>query len=158
MAVDTLEVIYLYDQKNSAQLIQYYGLVHAGTVVPMLEAVMAVVPVECLAVHFHDTYGQALVNIMVALQVNFILPLLTADSEYESLIIAPPKHACQKILRHAPLHIFYPPKSNSTIQGCSLLCTRMYSVLLKILYKSLVTLTSTSTPTRQPQHVDGNIG
>lgn len=38
----------------------------------MLEAVMAVVPVECLAVHFHDTYGQALVNIMVALQVNFV--------------------------------------------------------------------------------------
>lgn len=97
-------------KKNTAQLIQYYGLVHAGTVVPMLEAVMAVVPVECLAVHFHDTYGQALVNIMVALQVNFILPLLTADSEYESLIIAPPKHACQKFLRHAPLHIFLPSK------------------------------------------------
>lgn len=47
----------------------------------MLEAVMAVVPVECLAVHFHDTYGQALVNIMVALQVNFGLSLFTADLE-----------------------------------------------------------------------------
>ena len=79
----------------------------------MLEAVMAVVPVECLAVHFHDTYGQALVNIMVALQVNFILPLLTADLEYESLVIAPPKHACQKFLRHAPLHIFLPSKKQS---------------------------------------------
>jgi len=41
----------------------------SGTVAPMLEAVMAVVPVECLAVHFHDTYGQALVNILIALQV-----------------------------------------------------------------------------------------
>lgn len=41
----------------------------AGTVVPMLEAVLAVVPVENLAVHFHDTYGQALVNILAALQV-----------------------------------------------------------------------------------------
>jgi hydroxymethylglutaryl-CoA lyase len=41
----------------------------AGSVAPMLEAVTAVVPVECLAVHFHDTYGQALVNILIALQV-----------------------------------------------------------------------------------------
>lgn len=44
------------------------GVGTPGTVVPMLEAVMAVVPVESLAVHFHDTYGQALVNILVALQ------------------------------------------------------------------------------------------
>lgn len=36
----------------------------------MLEAVMAVVPVEKLAVHFHDTYGQSLPNILVALQVS----------------------------------------------------------------------------------------
>ena len=35
----------------------------------MLEAVMAVVPVEKLAVHFHDTYGQSLPNILVSLQV-----------------------------------------------------------------------------------------
>lgn len=41
-----------------------------GTVPPMLEAVMAVVPVEKLAVHFHDTYGQALANILVSLQVS----------------------------------------------------------------------------------------
>lgn len=41
-----------------------------GTVVPMLEAVMAVVPVEKLAVHFHDTYGQSLPNILVSLQVS----------------------------------------------------------------------------------------
>lgn len=41
----------------------------SGTVVPMLEAVMAVVPVEKLAVHFHDTYGQSLPNILISLQV-----------------------------------------------------------------------------------------
>ena len=41
-----------------------------GTVVPMLEAVMAVVPAEKLAVHFHDTYGQSLPNILVSLQVS----------------------------------------------------------------------------------------
>ncbi|WP_444918865.1 hydroxymethylglutaryl-CoA lyase [Microbulbifer sp. JMSA003] len=34
----------------------------------MLEQVMARVPVEKLAVHFHDTYGQALANIYAALQ------------------------------------------------------------------------------------------
>ncbi|KAK2977537.1 hypothetical protein RJ640_018179 [Escallonia rubra] len=39
-----------------------------GTVLPMLEAVMAVVPVEKLAVHFHDTYGQSLPNILISLQ------------------------------------------------------------------------------------------
>lgn len=42
----------------------------AGTVIPMLGAVMAVVPVEKLAVHFHDTYGQSLPNILVSLQVS----------------------------------------------------------------------------------------
>jgi isopropylmalate/homocitrate/citramalate synthase len=34
----------------------------------MLNEVKKVVPVEALAVHFHDTYGQALANILVALQ------------------------------------------------------------------------------------------
>lgn len=45
-------------------------LLWSGTVVPMLLAVMAVVPVEKLAVHFHDTYGQSLANILVSLQVS----------------------------------------------------------------------------------------
>nr|CBX25345.1 hypothetical_protein [Oryza brachyantha] len=39
-----------------------------GSVLAMLEAVMSFVPVDKLAVHFHDTYGQALANIMVSLQ------------------------------------------------------------------------------------------
>lgn len=34
----------------------------------MLEAVLKDVPAENLAVHFHDTYGQALANILVALE------------------------------------------------------------------------------------------
>ncbi|KAL6905666.1 hypothetical protein ACP4OV_003267 [Aristida adscensionis] len=34
----------------------------------MLEAVMSVIPVDKIAVHFHDTYGQALANILVSLQ------------------------------------------------------------------------------------------
>jgi hydroxymethylglutaryl-CoA lyase len=37
----------------------------------MLEAaVMSFVPVEKIAVHFHDTYGQALANILTSLQVS----------------------------------------------------------------------------------------
>ncbi|CAL0302544.1 unnamed protein product [Lupinus luteus] len=44
------------------------GVGTPGTVVPMLLAVMAVVPAEKLAVHFHDTYGQSLPNILVSLQ------------------------------------------------------------------------------------------
>lgn len=44
-----------------------------GTATPrrvqaMLEAVAAVAPREMLAVHFHDTYGQALANLMAALE------------------------------------------------------------------------------------------
>ena len=34
----------------------------------MLTAAAARVPVERLAVHFHDTYGQAIANILVALE------------------------------------------------------------------------------------------
>ncbi|XP_066306106.1 uncharacterized protein [Miscanthus floridulus] len=44
------------------------GVGTPGTVVPMLEAAMSVVPVERLAVHFHDTYGQSLSNILISLQ------------------------------------------------------------------------------------------
>ncbi|CAL5412999.1 unnamed protein product [Camellia sinensis] len=38
------------------------------TAIPMLEAVIDVVPLEKLAVHFHDTYGQAISIILVSLQ------------------------------------------------------------------------------------------
>lgn len=44
------------------------GVGTPGSVVPMLEAVAKRVPTARLAVHFHDTYGQALGNILVALQ------------------------------------------------------------------------------------------
>jgi hydroxymethylglutaryl-CoA lyase len=38
----------------------------------MLKAVMSMsfVPVDKITVHFHDTYGQALANILVSLQVS----------------------------------------------------------------------------------------
>ncbi|KAH7652212.1 Hydroxymethylglutaryl-CoA lyase protein [Dioscorea alata] len=44
------------------------GVGTPGTVIPMLEAVMSVVPREKIAVHFHDTYGQSLANILISLQ------------------------------------------------------------------------------------------
>ncbi|CAN1250344.1 Hydroxymethylglutaryl-CoA lyase, mitochondrial [Linum perenne] len=47
----------------------------------MLEAVVAVVPVENLAVHFHDTYGQSLPNILASLQMG----ISTVDSSVAGL-------------------------------------------------------------------------
>ncbi|GLX86880.1 hydroxymethylglutaryl-CoA lyase [Thalassotalea loyana] len=43
------------------------GVGTPASVSAMLDAVLAVVPAEKLAVHFHDTYGQALTNIYTAL-------------------------------------------------------------------------------------------
>lgn len=44
------------------------GVGNAASVTKMLQAVSARVPSAQLAVHFHDTYGQALTNIYAALQ------------------------------------------------------------------------------------------
>ncbi|CAG5866295.1 hydroxymethylglutaryl-CoA lyase, mitochondrial [Menidia menidia] len=44
------------------------GVGTPGSMTEMLEAVSREVPVSALAVHCHDTYGQALANILVALQ------------------------------------------------------------------------------------------
>ncbi|KAJ8565890.1 hypothetical protein K7X08_008466 [Anisodus acutangulus] len=57
------------------------GVGTPGTVIPMLGAVTQVVPVERLAVHFHDTYGQALSNILVSLQMG----ISTVDSSVSGL-------------------------------------------------------------------------
>ncbi|XP_030479731.2 hydroxymethylglutaryl-CoA lyase, mitochondrial-like isoform X2 [Cannabis sativa] len=57
------------------------GVGTPGSVVPMLEAVMAVAPVEKLAVHFHDTYGQSLPNILLSLQMG----ISTVDSSISGL-------------------------------------------------------------------------
>ncbi|KAK6125193.1 hypothetical protein DH2020_041059 [Rehmannia glutinosa] len=57
------------------------GVGTPGTVIPMLEAVLDVVPVEKLAVHFHDTYGQALSNILLSLQMG----ISTVDSSISGL-------------------------------------------------------------------------
>lgn len=45
------------------------GVGTPGTMRAVLEEVLKVLPVEVVAVHCHDTYGQALVNIITALEV-----------------------------------------------------------------------------------------
>ncbi|EOY08783.1 hypothetical protein QUC31_010754 [Theobroma cacao] len=57
------------------------GVGTPGTVIPMLENVIHVVPIDKLAVHFHDTYGQALSNILISLQMG----ISTVDSSVSGL-------------------------------------------------------------------------
>jgi hydroxymethylglutaryl-CoA lyase len=57
------------------------GTATPGRVQAMLRAVMEVVPREKLAVHLHDTYGQALANLMAALEVG----IAVADSSVAGL-------------------------------------------------------------------------
>ncbi|KAI9114240.1 hypothetical protein K1719_014890 [Acacia pycnantha] len=57
------------------------GVGTPGTVIPMLLAVMAVIPIEAIAVHFHDTYGQSLPNILASLQMG----CCTVDSSVAGL-------------------------------------------------------------------------
>jgi len=48
-------------------LVDTTGVGTPGTTSEMLEAVLQVIPAEHLAVHFHNTFGQALANIEIAL-------------------------------------------------------------------------------------------
>ena len=49
------------------------GIGTPGSMRAMLEDVTSELPLDVLAVHCHDTYGQALANILTALQVNLII-------------------------------------------------------------------------------------
>lgn len=49
------------------------GVGTPGSMKRMLESVMKEIPPSALAVHCHDTYGQALANILTALQVFCII-------------------------------------------------------------------------------------
>lgn len=49
------------------------GVGTPGSMKMMLESVMKEIPPGALAVHCHDTYGQALANILTALQVFVVL-------------------------------------------------------------------------------------
>jgi hydroxymethylglutaryl-CoA lyase len=52
------------------------GIAHPGQVPIVVHAVAARVPLDCLALHFHDTRGMALANVLTALQ----LGITTFDS------------------------------------------------------------------------------
>lgn len=52
------------------------GVGTARSVSRLLDEVLRVVPAEKLAVHFHDTYGQALANVLVAIEVCCFILLL----------------------------------------------------------------------------------
>ncbi|XP_020254674.1 hydroxymethylglutaryl-CoA lyase, mitochondrial-like isoform X2 [Asparagus officinalis] len=72
----------LYDMGCSEiSLCDTIGVGSPGAVIPMLEAVMSVVPTEKLAVHFHDTYGQSLANILISLQMG----ITTVDASVSGL-------------------------------------------------------------------------
>jgi isopropylmalate/homocitrate/citramalate synthase len=49
------------------------GVGTARTVSDLLDEVLKVAPAEKIAVHFHDTYGQALANVLVAIEVCFLV-------------------------------------------------------------------------------------
>lgn len=57
------------------------GVGTPGTMRPMLQAVLQQVPASALAVHCHDTYGQALANILTALAMG----IATVDSSVAGL-------------------------------------------------------------------------
>ncbi len=57
------------------------GVGTPGKARAVIEAVAAVVPMPRLAVHFHDTYGQALANILASLE----LGIVTVDSSVAGL-------------------------------------------------------------------------
>lgn len=46
------------------------GVGSVGKVNKLLDEVLRIVPTEKIAVHFHDTYGQALSNVLVAINVS----------------------------------------------------------------------------------------
>lgn len=47
------------------------GVGSVGKVNKLLDEVLSIIPTEKIAVHFHDTYGQALSNVLVAINVGF---------------------------------------------------------------------------------------
>jgi len=48
------------------------GIGTPGSIRALLDQVLVVLPPEVVAVHCHDTYGQALPNILTALEVSLI--------------------------------------------------------------------------------------
>ncbi|XP_062111920.1 hydroxymethylglutaryl-CoA lyase, mitochondrial-like isoform X2 [Humulus lupulus] len=67
--------------RDVARAAKKLSILFVGTVIPMLKAVINVVPFDMIAVHFHDIYGQALSNTLVSLQAG----ISTVDSSVSGL-------------------------------------------------------------------------
>ncbi|KAL2925329.1 Hydroxymethylglutaryl-CoA lyase mitochondrial [Bienertia sinuspersici] len=102
------------------------GIGTPGTVIPMLEAVMSVVPADKLAVHFHDTYGQALPNIMVSLQMG----INTIDSSVAGLGGPYAKGASGNVATEDVVYMLHGLgiKTTWTSKSCSLLASSSASI------------------------------
>lgn len=72
-AIDLAAVVYMADQlyKLGCYEISLGDTIGVGTphkAISLVRAVAQKIPIHCLAVHFHDTYGQALANIYATLE------------------------------------------------------------------------------------------
>lgn len=86
------------------------GVGTPGAMKDMLSAVLHEVPVTALAVHCHDTYGQALANTLTALQVIRACPRIKAHVRF-------PKGQGG---RTAVFHLFF----QQSFSACPHLCAR----------------------------------
>ncbi len=77
------------------------GVGTPGSVAAMLVAVMKDIPVKELAVHFHDTYAQALSNILVAMGMG----VNVLDSSVAGLGGCPYAKVCCGVLKQ--MHFFF---------------------------------------------------
>lgn len=71
-AVDPLKVIQLTEMLlemgcYEVSLGDTIGVAHAGSTLSLLDNMLPIIPSQRLAMHFHDTYGQALANILISL-------------------------------------------------------------------------------------------
>ena len=62
------------------------GVGTPGTFRELINTVSQVVPLKALAVHCHDTYGQALANIHCALEVTYFLETIFTSGESFNLL------------------------------------------------------------------------
>ncbi|CAL5423053.1 unnamed protein product [Camellia sinensis] len=99
------------------------GVGTPGTVILMLEAIIDVVPLEKLAVHFHDTYGQALSNILASLQIQEARDLPTrsfnsdsAEKGFRKHVIYPRDPSIQTLQKKTGIGIV--DSSVSGLGGC----------------------------------------
>uniref|UniRef100_A0A8C4SU24 hydroxymethylglutaryl-CoA lyase n=1 Tax=Erpetoichthys calabaricus TaxID=27687 RepID=A0A8C4SU24_ERPCA len=91
------------------------GVGTPGAMSKMLERVLKEVPCEALAVHCHDTYGQALANILTALQVLVLASFVIVG---QGIPVSKPLSLLTMCYMHTPRYSHWGP---STLKGCRFL-------------------------------------